>query len=300
MLPRYMQSGRQCSTSPVFLPLALLVMVLAFGACQMPIQVQSESAAGAAAGAAAPAAAAAKAAVQSAASPVSGTLETLDQPTDTVTPAPTREAPLAGPDADRTGAPEPTMTPLPENAPTYTPVPTVAPTATPVPEVTPATVLPDRILAPAIGLDAPVVEVKYAMNAQTGLTEWQTADFAAGFHHGSALPGAAGNTVISGHHNINGKVFANLYKLKPQDEVDLRAGGMIYRYQVEDSFVVPERGVSEEQREQNARWIAPTRDVRLTLVTCWPPNDNSHRVIVIARLVGEQAATAAAAAAAAQ
>jgi len=143
---------------------------------------------------------------------------------------------------------------------------------------------PTRIAAPAIGLDARVVEIGWAIkDATKGVSEWQTADYAAGFHRNSALPGWPGNTVLSGHHNIRGKVFARLWELKPGDKVYLYVEEQVYPYRVEDSFIVPEAGVSEEQRRQNARWIAPTRDERLTLVTCWPPNGNSHRVIVIAR-----------------
>lgn len=143
---------------------------------------------------------------------------------------------------------------------------------------------PTRIVAPAIGLDAPVVEIGWTIkDPAKGIAEWQTADYAAGFHRGSALPGQTGNTVLSGHHNIRGKVFARLHELQPGDEVYLYVGDEVYAYRVEDKFIVPEAGVSDAQRRQNARWIAPTRDERLTLVTCWPPNGNSHRVIVIAR-----------------
>jgi sortase A len=158
--------------------------------------------------------------------------------------------------------------------------PTVKPSATPIRRI-PAASAPDRILAPTIGLDAPVVEVQWRA-AANGVSEWQISDDAAGFLSGSALPGTAGNTVLSGHHNIEAKVFERLHELRPGDEVTLRAAGRPYRYVVEDSFILPERGVPDEQRMQNARWIGPTADERLTLVTCWPANDNSHRLIVIA------------------
>jgi len=36
-------------------------------------------------------------------------------------------------------------------------------------------------------------------------------------------------------------------------------------------------------RQENARWIAPTDDERLTLVTCWPYTNNTHRVVVVAK-----------------
>ncbi len=52
---------------------------------------------------------------------------------------------------------------------------------------------------------------------------------------------------------------------------------------VEDRFLLRELGAPLEQRYQNARWIGPTTDERLTLVTCWPPMGNTYRVIVIAK-----------------
>jgi sortase A len=152
---------------------------------------------------------------------------------------------------------------------------TVEPTAIPS--------VPTRIVAPAIGLDAPVVEIGWAPAADGSGTEWQLPDNAAGFQYGSALPGQKGNTVIAGHHNIKGKVFARVHELVRGDEVDLYAGGQVFHYRVDDSFILPERGMPTAQRLQNASWIAPTSDDRLTLVTCWPPNDNSYRVIVVAR-----------------
>ena len=67
--------------------------------------------------------------------------------------------------------------------------------------------------------------------------------------------------------------------------VDLYVGDMDYRYQVQQKLIVKEKGESVEVRQQNAQWIAPTDDVRLTLVTCWPYTNNTHRVIVVAKPV---------------
>jgi hypothetical protein len=39
---------------------------------------------------------------------------------------------------------------------------------------------------------------------------------------------------------------------------------------------------SLEIRLDNGRWILPTEDERLTLVTCWPEDSNSHRLIIVA------------------
>jgi sortase A len=38
-----------------------------------------------------------------------------------------------------------------------------------------------------------------------------------------------------------------------------------------------------EVRIANAKWIQPTSDERLTLVTCWPYTNNTHRLIIVAR-----------------
>ena len=89
--------------------------------------------------------------------------------------------------------------------------------------------------------------------------------------------------MLSGHHNLGTEVFRYIVDLKPGDRVILHAYGRDYDYVVTDRFILAERGVSEEQRRQNAQWIMPTTIERLTLVTCWPYTDNSHRVIVVAK-----------------
>ncbi len=147
---------------------------------------------------------------------------------------------------------------------------------------------PVRIVIPVIGVDAPVVEVGIKIiNTEKGpQAQWETADYAAGHHSTSANPGEKGNIVISGHNNIKGKVFQNLWQLKPGDKVFLyNAEGKVFVYEVKEVLLLKEKGVSEEQRRANARYIEPTLDETLTLVTCWPPRGNSHRVIVIAKPV---------------
>lgn len=192
--------------------------------------------------------------------------------------------PAAAPPAAR-----PTPTPQPQATPTRQ-APSL-PAVQPVARV-PAQTEPTRIIAPSINLDAPVVTVGWSTRQKGGawFAEWETASGAAGFHAGSALPGHVGNTVISGHHNIEGKVFERLIELNPGDVITLYADDRPYTYQVVDRFVLKEAGASKEQRRQNALWIAPTRDERLTLVTCWPPNGNTHRVIVIAKPISVELA----------
>jgi len=118
------------------------------------------------------------------------------------------------------------------------------------------------------------------------VSEWDVADYAAGFHRGSAYPGHVGNTALSGHHNIRGEVFRRLIELRAGDLVSLCVGKQEYRYTVRQVLLIPDKNASPEQRRENARWIAHFPDERLTLVTCWPYTSNTHRVIVIAYPVG--------------
>ena len=52
-----------------------------------------------------------------------------------------------------------------------------------------------------------------------------------------------------------------------------------------DKFIVKDKGEPEAVRRANAKWIGPFNEERLTLVTCWPYNNNTHRLIVIAKPV---------------
>lgn len=152
----------------------------------------------------------------------------------------------------------------------------------------PLRVLPERLEVPAIKLDIPVVELGWSTKKNTEgqvFSEWDVADFAAGWHKNSALPGAAGNVVMSGHNNIKGAVFRQLDRLKRGDEVIVYAGNKPYTYAVDEVLILPEKYAALEQRKANATYIKPTTDDRLTLVSCWPRNDNTHRIVVIARPV---------------
>ncbi|WP_322794490.1 sortase [Bellilinea sp.] len=191
--------------------------------------------------------------------------------------------------------PLPTLPALPEitpgsssgnepNSPTPIPVFTITPQAT-----RPA-VIPTRLIIPSIQLDAPVLPTK-AKQTRIGrevYEQWQAPNkFAAGWYTGSAVLGQAGNTVLVGHHNVDGKVFENLHKLQPGDEIVLIGGMVGYRYQVVNVMILPERNVDVQTRLENARWILPSEDERITLVTCWPAWTNTHRLIVVAQPVGE-------------
>lgn len=148
----------------------------------------------------------------------------------------------------------------------------------------PAARPPERIVAPSIGLDAPVVAVSSRIVdvGRVATIVWDVPDAAAGWHDDSALPGQPDNIVLSGHHNMGGEVFRHLVDLEPGDEIILYADDHPYRYLVQSKMILPERGQPAEVRQENARWIGPFPEERLTLVTCWPYTSNTHRVIVVA------------------
>jgi sortase A len=218
-------------------------------------------------------------------------------PTDTATPVPTL-SPTATPTATGLppdmlpetpldGRPTPTSTPTPDLRPSPTVLPTrTTPTAVPpTPSSSSVAGAPTRLVIKSVGIDTPVMPVVWTVVEQNGLelSVWNVADYAAGWHQTSALPGQPGNTVLAGHHNIKGEVFRYLVDVQEGDEVDLYVGDTVYPYFVEQKLILKEKGEPPEVRRQNAQWIAPTNDVRVTLVTCWPYTNNTHRVIVVAR-----------------
>lgn len=217
--------------------------------------------------------------------------------TATATPTPTPSPrPTSTPTPIRRVTQEParTVTPLPSPTPSLTPSPTASPTptATPLPPAPPV-----RLLIPALGIDTPVVPVSIRLvDSEGGLVAtWETADYAAGFHQGSAYPGQPGNVVISGHNNIKGRVFRPISALGEPD-VPFPQGALVYlfdahgrifAYAFDSMYKVQEAGAPLAERIRNARFMAQTSEPVLTLITCWPLNNNTHRIIVRARYVGE-------------
>jgi sortase (surface protein transpeptidase) len=55
---------------------------------------------------------------------------------------------------------------------------------------------------------------------------------------------------------------------------------------VDKVMIVPEKYATMDQRKENAQWIGAFDDDRLTLVSCWPRDDNTHRIIVVAHVKG--------------
>lgn len=147
--------------------------------------------------------------------------------------------------------------------------------------------IPTHLRIDSVGIDSEIVPVGWNIIQRDGreYSIWQVADYAVGWHKTTALLGQAGNTVMAGHHNVNGEVFRDLVNVEVGDKVIVSSGGKTLEYVVDLKTIVKEKGESAEVRRRNAQWIAPSEDERLTLVTCWPYTNNTHRVIVVAKPV---------------
>lgn len=144
---------------------------------------------------------------------------------------------------------------------------------------------PQRIVIPSIEVDAPVRDVSLTsiQSGEQTYFQWQVPEaYEVGWHNTSAPLGQPGNTVLNGHHNIYGEVFGQLVDLEEGAEIVVYDKTGPHRYSVADVQILPERDQPLEVRQENASWIQATEDERLTLVTCWPHTDNTHRLIVVA------------------
>lgn len=144
---------------------------------------------------------------------------------------------------------------------------------------------PDRIVIPSIALDETVVPVQFVEYEYEGRTfnQWQPPEGRkVGWHNTSAGMGIAGNTVLNGHHNIQGMVFRDLYQVQLGDTIELYSGEELISYVVVHTDILEERNQPIEVRLSNAEWIKGTEDERVTIITCWPFESNTHRVVVVA------------------
>jgi LPXTG-site transpeptidase (sortase) family protein len=146
--------------------------------------------------------------------------------------------------------------------------------------------IPIRLIIPAIELDTPVLPAEAEAVAIAGKNYqlWRAPDeFAAGWHVTSATLGVIGNTVLNGHHNVHGEVFKRLVELNPGDRVIVDSESASYHYIIVNRMILPEKYAPLADRIENSRWIMSSEDERLTLITCWPYESNSHRLILVAR-----------------
>lgn len=201
-------------------------------------------------------------------------------------------------------APSPAPSPSPTIPATTVPVTATAPaTETPPPATSVPPSEPVRLAIPDLKIDVPVTDMSWAVvsTASGPRSDWLIPANAAGRAVNSALLGEQGNMVISGHNNIEGRVFMPISLSWPDNgfkKIDaytdrseildgrqiqlFDAAGRQYNYVVTAFYRLKDAGVPEAQREANARFIAPTGHTLLTLTTCWPPWSNTHRLVIVA------------------
>lgn len=170
--------------------------------------------------------------------------------------------------------------------PTSTPEIVELPPLEPTPLPPEAEVVPQQAAgpsAPVARLVIPSIKVKRAV-MEIGLVDgprgpqWDTDRLFAtrnrldlvGHLAGSAFPGEAGNTILVGHNYdyIGNGVFVNLQRVDEGDKIIVTTeDGLEYVYQVDKVKVVPYPGSASDQ-ERHLRFLSPTPDERLTLVTC--------------------------------
>lgn len=137
---------------------------------------------------------------------------------------------------------------------------------------------PTRLVIAKIGLDAKVTEV--GTTIENGKPIWETAAFAVGYYRGTAEPGTKGNTVMAGHISSpvskKGDIFRHLPEVRIGDQLDVYMGDKRVSYEVSEIRTVPPTAVQV---------MGPTPDATLTLLTCYPDNVYSKRLVVVGKLL---------------
>ena len=194
------------------------------------------------------------------------------------------------PVAPSPAAAEASMTPteLPEATPEPTPEPAVAAASTEAGAVN----APLLLSIPELDLEIPIEPMGWEATTQAGqrTTRWVVPEASAGWAVNSAGAGENGNVVLAGHQARGAAVFAPvaLGDLVVDQEIDLTGtDGTVFAYRVvEVSDPIPVIGATDDENAASAAYLAPTTQGQLTLVTGWPVDTTTHRVFVVAELVG--------------
>ena len=147
----------------------------------------------------------------------------------------------------------------------------------------------EQISIPVLNVESRVVPVGWRINFSDELQdsefEWDSPGANVGWIITSALPDETGNVIFYGHNNIYEKVFEHLADLSEGDKVYLQTGNQRWEYEVRNILFLPIIGASKQQLKNYQQYLQPTQDERITLISCWPPISNSHRVVVIAHRI---------------
>ena len=138
----------------------------------------------------------------------------------------------------------------------------------PPPIPTPGPEQARRIQIPAIGVDSTIVQG----------VDWDQLKKGVGQLIGSAQPGQNSNVVLAAHNDIFGEIFRHLDRLTPGDEIIISTERQAYTYVVRAIEVVAPTAVHV---------MDPTPFGQTTLISCYPYQINTQRIVVFADLVQE-------------
>ena len=163
---------------------------------------------------------------------------------------------------------------------------------TPTAPVIPVFVLPEiptKIQIPAIKVNTKVQPVGPGKTVSNLGLEWTSPKSRnVGWHDYSGQLGQSRNMVMNGHNNIYGGIFRKLYTLQAGDLITVSSPSYWRTYVVTEVMILKEKGEPYEVLQQNASYISPlVQEDRLTLISCWPETNNTHRVIVLAKPVAQ-------------
>lgn len=139
--------------------------------------------------------------------------------------------------------------------------------------------LPDSIIIPKIGVNAPIIWQINFDDINSRLNE--------GVIHfaGTALPGQTGDIALTGHSSAYpwqktsfGQVFALLDNLTPGDQIYIIYQKKKYLYTASDKKIVSENDIE----------ILNGQNSRLILITCWPVGTSLHRLVIFANKMEQQ------------
>lgn len=136
----------------------------------------------------------------------------------------------------------------------------------PPPLPTPGPEQARRVEIPAIGVDSTIVQG----------VDWAQLKKGVGQLVGSTQPGDEGNLVLAAHNDIFGEIFRHLDKLAPGDEIIISTERNTYRYLVREIDVV---------KPTDVQVMSPTEHAQTTLISCYPYQINTDRIVVFADLI---------------
>jgi sortase A len=121
-----------------------------------------------------------------------------------------------------------------------------------------------------------IAKIKAKLPVIKGTTE-KVLDMGAGYLEGTAYPGKVGNTAIAAHRSRTyGRMFNRLGEVEKGDRITIKTDQGTYQYEVFDTFLVKPNDLSVLQKKGDKKI--------LTLITCHPSNNPTHRLIVQAIL----------------